>query len=150
MTGWRAGWMAGNAEVVERYRQLKTNVDSGMFEALQHAVVVALRDAADFPREMSEVYRRRRDLVIGALETIGLAAAAPRATPYIWARVPDGYTSGEFTELVLEEAAVVVSPGPSFGASGEGYVRVSLTIADERLEEAANRIASSLAVKARA
>ena len=150
MTGWRAGWMAGNAEVVERYRTLKTNLDSGMFEALQRAVVAALRDAGEFPREMSEVYRRRRDLVIPALTAVGLAASAPRATPYIWARVPEGYTSAEFAELVLEEAAVVVSPGPSFGASGEGYVRLSLTVPDERLEEAADRIESSLAVRARA
>jgi LL-diaminopimelate aminotransferase len=150
MTGWRAGWMAGSAEVVERYRRLKTNLDSGMFEALQHAVVAALRDAAEFPSEMSEVYRRRRDLMVGALEAIGLTASPPRATPYIWARVPGGYSSAQFAELVLEEVAVVVSPGPAFGASGEGYVRVSLTVPDERLEEAAGRIDSSLAVKARA
>jgi LL-diaminopimelate aminotransferase len=150
MTGWRAGWMAGNAEVVGRYRGLKTNVDSGMFEALQHAVVAALRAAGEFPAEMSAVYQRRRDLMIGALEAIGLASAPPRATPYIWARVPRGYTSAQFTELVLDEAAVVVSPGPSFGASGEGYVRISLTVPDERLEEAAGRIESSLAVRARA
>jgi LL-diaminopimelate aminotransferase len=150
MTGWRAGWMAGNADVVERYRALKTNVDSGMFEALQHAVVAALRAAGDFPAEMSAVYQRRRDLMVGALEAIGLPASPPRATPYIWARVPGGYTSAQFAELILDEAAVVVSPGPSFGASGEGYVRISLTVPDERLEEAAGRIESSLAVRARA
>jgi LL-diaminopimelate aminotransferase len=150
MTGWRAGWMAGNADVVESYRTLKTNLDSGMFEALQRAVVAALRDARDFPGEMSEVYRRRRDLMIAALEAIGLAASPPRATPYIWLRVPAGYTSAAFTELVLEEAGIVVSPGPSFGASGEGYVRISLTVPDERLEEAAGRIESSLAVGPRA
>ena len=150
MTGWRAGWMAGSAEVVERYRGLKTNLDSGMFEALQHAAVAALGPARDFPREMSAVYERRRDLMIGALTAIGLEATPPRATPYIWTRVPEGYSSARFTELVLEEAAVVVSPGPSFGASGEGYVRISLTVPDERLEEAAGRIESSLGVRARA
>jgi LL-diaminopimelate aminotransferase len=150
MTGWRVGWIAGNAEVVERYRQLKTNLDSGMFDALQLAAVTALVEARDFPREMSEVYRRRRDLMTDALRAIGLNASPPKATPYIWARIPDGYTSAGFTELVLEEAAVVVSPGPSFGPSGEGYVRLSLTVADERLEEAARRIASSLRVVATA
>jgi LL-diaminopimelate aminotransferase len=150
MTGWRVGWIAGNAEIVERYRQLKTNLDSGMFDALQHAGIVALTAARDFPGEMSKVYRRRRDLMIEALAASGLAASPPRATPYIWARVPDGHTSASFTELVLEEAAVVVSPGPSFGPSGEGYVRISLTVADERLEEAARRIASSLRVEATA
>jgi LL-diaminopimelate aminotransferase len=150
MTGWRIGWIAGNAEVVERYRQLKTNLDSGMFDALQHAGVAALTDARAFPQEMSEVYRRRRDLMVDALEGIGIPAAPPRATPYIWVRVPPGHDSASFTELVLTQAAVIVSPGPSFGPSGEGFVRISLTVADERLEEAAGRIASSLRVESRA
>jgi LL-diaminopimelate aminotransferase len=142
MTGWRVGWVAGNPELVEQYRRLKTNMDSGLFDALQLAAVAALRDERDFPAKMSEIYRRRRDLMIEALTEIGLPADPPRATPYIWVRVPDGQTAESFTELVLEEAAVVVSPGPSFGPSGEGYVRISLTVADERLEEAALRIAS--------
>ena len=150
MTGWRIGWIAGNAEVVERYRQLKTNLDSGMFDALQLAAVAALTEARDFPREMSEVYRRRRDLMIDALRTIGLDAQPPLATPYLWIRVPEGHDSASFTELVLAQAAVIVSPGPSFGPSGEGYVRISLTVPDERLEEAAGRIASSLTVESRA
>jgi LL-diaminopimelate aminotransferase len=144
MTGWRIGWIAGNGEVVERYRQLKTNLDSGMFDALQLAGAAALTEARDFPREMSEVYRRRRDLMLEALGVIGIAAEPPRATPYLWIRVPDGHDSASFTELVLDQAAVIVSPGPSFGPSGEGYVRISLTVPDARLEEAANRIASSL------
>jgi LL-diaminopimelate aminotransferase len=148
MTGWRAAWIAGNAVTVERYRHLKTNLDSGMFDALQLAAVAALTKARDFPAEMSEIYRRRRDLMAEALAAIGLAADPPRATPYIWLRVPEGHTSASFTELVLEQAAVVVSPGSSFGASGEGFVRVSLTVPDARLEEAAARIASSLRVKA--
>jgi LL-diaminopimelate aminotransferase len=150
MTGWRIGWIAGNAEIVERYRQLKTNLDSGMFDALQHAGVGALTAARDFPAEMSEVYRRRRDLMVDALAAIGLPFEPPRATPYIWIRVPNGHDSASFTKLVLEQAGVIVSPGPSFGASGEGYVRISLTVPDERLEEAAGRIASSLRVESRA
>ena len=148
MTGWRVGWAAGNAEVVEHFRRLKTNLDSGMFDALQLAGTAALTEAHVFPAEMSAVYRRRRDLMIEALAGIGLPADPPQATPYIWVRVPDGHTSETFTSLVLEEAAVVVSPGPSFGPSGEGYVRISLTVADERLEEAASRIATSLRVEA--
>jgi len=150
MTGWRIGWIAGNAEVVERYRQLKTNLDSGMFDALQHAGVAALTDARAFPQEMSAVYRRRRDLMVDALAAIGIPAEPPLATPYIWVRVPPGHDSASFTELVLTQAAVIVSPGPSFGPSGEGFVRISLTVADERLEEAAGRIASSLRVESRA
>ena len=150
MTGWRVGWIAGNAEVVERYRQLKTNLDSGMFDALQLAGVAALTEARDFPLEMSEIYRRRRDLMLGALREIGIDAEPPRATPYLWIPVPTGHDSASFTELVLEQAAVIVSPGPSFGPSGEGYVRISLTVPDERLEEAAGRIESSLRVESRA
>jgi LL-diaminopimelate aminotransferase len=150
MTGWRVGWIAGNSAVIERYRDLKTNLDSGMFDALQLAAVAALTKAGGFPAEMSEVYRRRRDLMIEALAAVGLRATPPQATPYIWAPVPDGHTSAGFTQLVLEDAGVVVSPGPSFGPSGEGYVRLSLTVEDARLEEAARRIASSLRVEATA
>jgi LL-diaminopimelate aminotransferase len=148
MTGWRIGWVAGNAAVVESYRRLKTNLDSGMFDALQLAGVAALEEARNFPAEMSAIYERRRDLMIDALARVGLPATPPQATPYIWARVPEGLSSESFTELLLAEAGVVVSPGPSFGPSGEGYVRISLTVADERLEEAANRIATSLRVEA--
>ena len=144
MTGWRAGLVLGNADVVEHYRHLKTNLDSGMFEAVQHATAVALTDAREFPREMSVVYERRRDLLAEALAAIGLDVDPPQATPYFWVRVPEGHDSASFTELVLEQAGVVVSPGPSFGASGEGFVRLSLTVADSRLEEAARRIESSL------
>ena len=144
MTGWRSAIVAGNADVVEHYRHLKTNLDSGMFEAVQHATVAALTEARDFPREMSEVYQRRRDLVAEALHAIGLPVERPKATPYFWARVPDGYSSESFAELVLEQAAVVVSPGPAYGPSGEGYFRISLTVPDKQLDEAVGRIESSL------
>jgi LL-diaminopimelate aminotransferase len=144
MTGWRCALVAGNAEVVERFRQLKANLDSGLFEALQRAIVVALTDEREFPRRMSEVYRRRRDLLVEALGAIGVNVDPPRATPYVWVPVPDGHDSASFASLVLEEADVVVSPGPGYGASGEGFVRLSLTVSDEELEEAVRRIESSL------
>jgi LL-diaminopimelate aminotransferase len=144
MTGWRCGLVAGNAEVVERYRQLKANLDSGLFEAIQRAAVVALTAERGFPRGMSEVYARRRDLLVEALGEIGLDVEPPKATPYFWVRVPDGHTSASFTSLVLEQANVVVSPGPGYGPSGEGFVRLSLTVSDDRLEEAVRRIESSL------
>jgi LL-diaminopimelate aminotransferase len=146
MTGWRAGWIAGNAEIVERYRHLKTNLDSGMFEAVQAAAVAALTEAREFPQAMSAVYQGRRDLVAEALRTIGLDVTPPKATPYFWARVPEEYTSASFAELVLEEANVVVSPGGAYGPSGEGFVRLSLTVPDERLQEAVRRIESLSAV----
>ncbi len=144
MTGWRSGLVAGNAEVVERYRQLKTNLDSGMFEAVQRATIAALTESRDFPTQMSEVYRRRRDLVAEGLAAIGLEVTPPRATPYFWVPVPEGHTSESFTELVLEQAGVLVSPGPAYGPSGEGFFRISLTVPDGRLEEAVRRIESSL------
>jgi LL-diaminopimelate aminotransferase len=144
MTGWRSGLVAGNAEIVERYRQLKTNLDSGMFEAVQRATIAALTEVEAFPREMSEVYRRRRNLVAEALAAIGLDVEPPKATPYFWVRVPEGYTSESFAELVLEQAAVVVSPGPAYGPSGEGFFRISLTVPDDRLQEAVRRIETSL------
>ena len=144
MTGWRCGLVAGNADVIERYRQLKSNLDSGLFEALQRSASVALTEEREFPRRMSEVYERRRDLVVEALATIGLDVTPPRATPYLWLHVPNGHTSASFASLVLEEANVVVSPGPAYGPSGEGFVRLSLTVPDERLEEAVRRIETSL------
>jgi LL-diaminopimelate aminotransferase len=144
MTGWRCGLLAGNGEVVERFRQLKSNLDSGLNEAVQRAAVVALTDERDFPRQMSEVYRRRRDLLVEALAAIGLEVDPPKATPYFWVRVPEGHTSSSFAALVLDEAQVVVSPGPAYGPSGEGFIRISLTVPDERLEEAVRRIESSL------
>jgi LL-diaminopimelate aminotransferase len=144
MTGWRCGLVAGNAELVDRYRHLKTNLDSGLFEAIQRAAVAALTDEREFPRRMSEVYARRRDVLVDALARIGLDVEPPRATPYFWVRVPEGHTSESFASLVLEEANVVVSPGPGYGPSGEGFVRLSLTVPDERLDEAVRRIESSL------
>jgi LL-diaminopimelate aminotransferase len=144
MTGWRCGLVAGNAHVVDRYRELKANLDSGLFEAIQRAALVALTDERDFPRRMSDVYTRRRDLLVDALAQIGLEVEPPKATPYFWVRVPEGHTSASFASLVLEQANVVVSPGPGYGPSGEGFVRLSLTVPDEQLEEAVRRIESSL------
>jgi len=146
MTGWRAALVAGNPDVVERYRQLKTNLDSGMSGAIQHAAAVALTEERDFPREISEVYARRRDLLAEGLRAIGLEVAPPRATPYFWVRVPEEHTSTSFTEHMLEQAAVLVSPGSSYGPSGEGFVRLSLTVPDSRLAEAVGRIEASLVI----
>jgi LL-diaminopimelate aminotransferase len=103
-----------------------------------------LTDERDFPREMSDVYERRRDVLAGALAEIGLDVDPPKATPYFWVRVPDGHTSASFTALVLDQADVVVSPGPGYGPSGEGFVRLSLTVPDVRLEEAVRRVERSL------
>jgi LL-diaminopimelate aminotransferase len=146
MTGWRAGLVAGNPEIVERYRHLKTNLDSGMSEAVQHAAAVALTVEREFPREISEVYARRRDLLATGLREVGLNVNVPRATPYFWIAVPEGHTSTSFTELMLEQASVLVSPGDSYGPSGAGYVRLSLTVPDSRLEEAVDRMTRALVI----
>ena len=144
MTGWRAAAIAGNPEAVEAYWKLKTNVDSGMFEAVQLAEAAALDRGGDVPREMSAVYERRRNLVCGALQAIGVEVAPPKGTIYVWAPVPDGHTSASYCELVLEESGVVLSPGAAYGPNGEGFFRISLTVPDERLSEAVERLRESL------
>ena len=112
-----------------------------MFEALQEAAAAALLSDQSSVAEMCAIYQRRRDVLVGALQRIGLRVDPPKGAIYVWARVPDGETSASFTEKVLEEAAVVISPGAAYGPSGEGFVRMSLTVPDDRLNEAADRIA---------
>src|SRR5215207_6278508 len=142
MTGWRTAAIVGNADAVAAYWKLKTNIDSGMFEAVQLATVAAL-DAGP-PKEMPEIYQRRRDLVCDALAEIGVRVTPPKGTIYVWAPVPDGHTSASYCEMVLEESGVVVSPGGSYGTNGEGFFRISLTLPDERLAEAVERLRGSL------
>ncbi|HEX3240686.1 MAG TPA: LL-diaminopimelate aminotransferase [Solirubrobacterales bacterium] len=145
MTGWRCAAILGNAEAIQTYWRLKTNVDSGLFEAVQLAGAAALRGPAGPLERMNETYARRRDLVVEALREIGVDVQAPRGTIYVWAPVPEGHTSTSFAELVLEEAAVIVSPGSMYGPSGEGFFRISLTTPDERIAEAVERMRQHLA-----
>jgi LL-diaminopimelate aminotransferase len=142
MTGWRSAAIVGNADAVAAYWKLKTNIDSGMFEAVQLATAAAL-DAGP-PPGMATTYQRRRDLVCDALAEIGVDVTPPKGTIYVWAPVPEGHTSASYCELVLEESGVVVSPGGSYGANGEGFFRISLTLPDERLAEAVERLRGSL------
>jgi LL-diaminopimelate aminotransferase len=144
MTGWRCAAIVGNAEAIEHYWRLKSNIDSGMFDAVQLAAAAALDDGDDAPREMSRVYSRRRDLVCDALREIGVDVTPPKGTIYIWAPVPDGHTSASYCELVLEESGVVLSPGGAYGPNGEGFFRISLTMDDDRISEAVERLRSSL------
>ncbi|MBA2342704.1 MAG: LL-diaminopimelate aminotransferase [Thermoleophilaceae bacterium] len=144
MTGWRTAAIVGNAEALDHYWRLKTNIDSGMFEAVQLAAAAVLADGAEAAREMSAVYQRRRDMVCDALREIGVDITPPKGTIYVWAPVPDGHDSASYCELVLEESGVVVSPGSAYGPNGEGFFRISLTVADERLAEAVERLRSSL------
>ncbi len=144
MTGWRCAAILGNADAVSSYWRLKTNIDSGLFEAVQLAGAAALDGPREPLEEMNAIYERRRDLVVGALREIGVDVDPPKGTIYVWAPVPDGHTSTSFAELVLEQAAVVVSPGSMYGPSGEGFFRISLTTPDERLSEAVERLREHL------
>ena len=144
MTGWRCAAVLGNAEAIAAYWRLKTNVDSGLFDAVQLAGAAALTGPRGPIEETNAVYARRRDLVVEALREVGVAIEPPKATIYVWAPVPRGHTSASFAEHVLEEAAVVVSPGSMYGPSGEGFFRISLTTPDERIVEAMTRIREHL------
>ncbi|HEU4461517.1 MAG TPA: LL-diaminopimelate aminotransferase [Solirubrobacterales bacterium] len=144
MTGWRCAAILGNAEAIQAYWRLKTNVDSGLFEAIQMAGVAALEGPDGPLQRMNETYARRRDLVVSALDQIGVEVSSPKGTIYVWAPVPEGHTSTSFCELVLEEAAVVISPGSMYGPSGEGFFRIALTAPDDRIEEAVERMREHL------
>jgi LL-diaminopimelate aminotransferase len=140
MTGWRIGFVVGNEEVIAGLGKIKTNVDSGAFEAVQRAGIEALDAYEEEHGRILEVYQRRRDLMVEGLQEAGFELEKPMATFYLWIEVPRGYSSAEFTELLLTEAGIVVTPGNGFGDWGEGYVRISLTIGEDRLREAADRI----------
>jgi LL-diaminopimelate aminotransferase len=145
MTGWRCAAILGNAEAVNSYWRLKTNIDSGLYEAVQLAGVAALQGPRAPLEQMNAVYARRRDLVVEALGALGVAVKPPQGTIYVWAPVPEGHTSTSFAELVLEQAGVVVSPGSMYGPSGEGFFRISLTTPDDRIAEAVERLREHLA-----
>ncbi|MGD0074871.1 MAG: LL-diaminopimelate aminotransferase [Candidatus Binataceae bacterium] len=140
MTGWRVGFAVGNPTLVRGLGAVKTNLDSGVFQAVQEAAITALTGSDDQLKEYCAIYKQRRDLMVAALRRLGLACEAPRATFYLWAEVPKGYTSASFAQRVLMEAGVVITPGSGFGKSGEGFVRFSLTVDSERLKEAAARL----------
>jgi LL-diaminopimelate aminotransferase len=140
MTGWRVGMAVGNATIVDALARVKSNLDSGIPQAIQHAAIEALSGPQDCIQEHNAIYQRRRDLLLKVLDEIGLVARPPQASLYIWARIPKGYTSLDFAAKLLDEAGVVVTPGIGYGRYGEGFIRLSLTVPDERLEEAAERL----------
>ncbi len=144
MTGWRVGWAVGNADAVQALGRLKSNLDSGVFQAVQYAAIRALTDPQGDPAELCAIYQARRDLVVNTLNQLGWQLEKPKATFYIWAPVPEGYTSESFAETVLNKAGVVVTPGTGYGAGGEGFFRISLTLPEQRLNEAMERIRVAL------
>ncbi len=142
MTGWRVGMVVGNADMVNALFKVKSNLDSGVPQAIQYAAVEALRGSQEHIAEHNVIFRRRRDKLARVLNKVGLEARIPRATFYVWAKIPAGYTSIDFTKKLLDEVGIAVTPGIGYGREGEGYVRFSLTISDDRLEEGMNRLSS--------
>jgi len=140
MTGWRIGMVVGNKRVVDALMRFKSNLDSGIPQAIQQAAIEALSGPQDAIAEHNEVYRRRRDKLLATLKMLGLQARKPLASLYIWARVPEGFTSEKFAAKLLDEAGVAVTPGTGYGQYGEGYIRLSLTLPDEELEEGLARL----------
>jgi len=141
MTGWRIGMVVGNAAMVDALGRVKSNLDSGIPQAIQYAAIEALTGPQDCVQEHNAIYQRRRDLVIDMLNNIGLEVRPPKAGFYIWVRVPEGYTSVEFATELLEKFGVVVTPGVGYGKNGEGYIRLSLTVPDAGLVKGLSRLA---------
>ena len=144
MTGWRIGFAVGNAEVIETLGRYKSNVDSGAFQAVQYAAMAGLDSDQSAVEANRAIYAKRRDVIVDAFNDLGWNLEAPKATFYIWAPVPKGYTTASFAEYVLDQAGIVVTPGSGYGPSGEGYFRISLTIPEERVREAAERLKKHL------
>jgi LL-diaminopimelate aminotransferase len=140
MTGWRIGMVVGNAEMVNALFRVKSNLDSGIPQAIQHAAAKALTGSQEHISEHNAVLQRRRDKLVKVINQVGLKARMPRATFYVWARVPQGYTSISFTNKLLDEAEIAVTPGIGYGEQGENYVRFSLTLPDDRLEQGIERL----------
>jgi len=140
MGGWRVGMATGNPEAIGALSRLKTNIDSGIFRAVQDAATEALNGDQEWLSERNEVYAKRRDIVLKALPEAGMSADKPKSTIYVWARIPAGFTSADFANQLLEKAGVSITPGTAFGQHGEGYARISLGQKTERIKEAMERI----------
>ena len=140
MTGWRLGMAVGNEDIISALMVIKSNLDSGVPNAIQYMGMEAMELSQDAIDERNAIYEHRRDRVVQTLRDIGLDAIPPKASLYVWTRIPEGFTSAEFTALLLDEADIVVTPGNGYGEYGEGYIRLSLTINDEDMEKGLARL----------
>ena len=141
MTGWRIGMAVGNPQLIAALKNIKSNMDSGIPQAIQYMAISALTGPQDVIEQHNAIYQRRRDVVIAALREIGIQAEVPKASLYVWAKVPEGYTSAAFAADLLDKCDVVVTPGAGYGKSGEGYVRLSLTLSDDQCDRGMARLA---------
>ncbi len=147
MAGFRVGMLVGNAELVDAVGRLKSNIDSGMFRPIQYAAIEALHLPDSWIVERNAIYRKRRDILINGCNEIGMHAQMPKAGLYVWAAIPEGFTSREFANWLFESTGVFLTPGTNFGDAGEGYVRISLTARDERIATALSRMKDALVRK---
>jgi len=140
MTGWRVGFVVGNALGIKGLSQVKTNVDSGVFKAIQRAAIAGFKTTYEELQEIMSVYQNRRNIIVEGLRSLGWPIEPPKATLYVWVPVPKGYSSTEFVTLLLDKCGIIVPPGNGYGAAGEGFFRIALTVADERMQEAIQRM----------
>ena len=140
MTGWRVGFVAGNATGIKGLGQVKTNVDSGVFKAIQRAAIAGFNTTEADLQQLMSVYQNRRDIIISGLQSLGWPIEAPKATLYVWAKVPSGYTSTEFVGVLLEKCGIIVPPGNGYGEAGEGYFRIALTAPEDKVSAAISRM----------
>lgn len=140
MTGWRAAWACGNPELVAALAKVKSNIDSGIFSAVQLAAIAALEGPEEHIKSMNGLYQQRRDVLASGLRDLGWQITPPKATFYVWVRIPEGQSSIKFASVILEKADMVVTPGVGFGEHGEGYIRFALTVASDRIKEGIGRL----------
>src|SRR5216684_1949735 len=144
MAGFRVGMLVGNADLVDAVGRLKSNIDSGMFRPIQYAAIEALQLPVSWIEQRNAIYRRRRNMLVEGCNAIGMHTRTPQAGLYIWAAIPQGYTSRDFANWLFDKTGVFITPGTNFGNAGEGYVRISLTAPDERIETALKRMKEAL------
>ena len=144
MTGWRIGWVCGSAKIIAALANVKSNIDSGIFSAIQIAGITALEGSDEHIAKMNRIYQERRDVFISGLNALGFKIDPPKATFYVWASIPKKYNSIKFAKLLLDKCDIVVTPGVGFGKYGEGYVRFALTVDKSIIQEALDRIKNKL------
>jgi LL-diaminopimelate aminotransferase len=144
MAGFRMGMLVGNPTLVDAVGRVKSNIDSGIFRPIQYAAIEALNLPVSWIEQRNEVYKRRRDILIEGCNAVGMHARAPKAGLYVWAHVPERFTSKEFANWLFDKAGVHLTAGSSFGQAGEGYVRIAITEPEERIQIAIERIKTAL------